>query len=172
VSTATCSPSENYCFARQYGCTRVVAHLVDYFNQGEDNDRQNQPTGGRGGWGRAGIPVLGYNFSLAGVTGRIKGPFARGRAISVGMEGEDETPIPKGMVCNMIYDRDAPPGTVESATPETLWQRLKSSRSGGAGRQRSRRDHGGSSGRSTRAPASSPGLVYQARRAFTRNCLI
>lgn len=181
--------AENYRFARQCGCTHVVAHLVDYFNQGEDNDRQNQPTGGRGGWGRAGdpnklwtaeelvvlkeqvraaglelaavenldpahwydvlldgprkgghleniktiirnlgragIPILGYNFSLAGVTGRIKGPFARGGAISVAMEGEDETPIPKGMVWNMVYDPDAPPGNVESVTPETLWQRLK-----------------------------------------------
>jgi len=58
--------------------------------------------------GRAGIPVIGYNFSLAGVAGRIKGPFARGGAISVGMEGVDETPIPKGMVWNMVYDPDAP----------------------------------------------------------------
>ena len=48
--------SENYRFARQCGCTHVVAHLVDYFNQGEDNERENQPTGGRGGWGRAGDP--------------------------------------------------------------------------------------------------------------------
>ena len=28
--------------------------------------------------GRAGIPVFGYNFSIAGVGGRVKGPFARG----------------------------------------------------------------------------------------------
>src|SRR5262249_21393407 len=27
--------------------------------------------------GEVGIPVMGYNFSLAGVAGRIKGPFAR-----------------------------------------------------------------------------------------------
>jgi mannonate dehydratase len=27
--------------------------------------------------GRAGIPVLGYDFSLAGVAGRVKGRFAR-----------------------------------------------------------------------------------------------
>ncbi|PYV28665.1 MAG: D-mannonate dehydratase, partial [Acidobacteria bacterium] len=46
-------------------------------------------------------------------------------AISVGMEGVDETPIPKGMVWNMVYDPDAPPGTVEPVTPETLWQRLR-----------------------------------------------
>src|SRR5439155_10287232 len=54
--------------------------------------------------GRAGIPVFGYNFSIAGVAGRTKGPFARGGAVSVGMEGVDKTPIPKGMVWNMVYD--------------------------------------------------------------------
>lgn len=57
--------------------------------------------------GRAGIPVLGYNFSLAGVAGRIKGPFARGSALSVGLDGPSEAleaPIPFGMVWNMIYD--------------------------------------------------------------------
>src|SRR4051812_21249144 len=35
--------------------------------------------------GEAGVPVMGYNFSLAGVGGRTTGPFARGGAISVGM---------------------------------------------------------------------------------------
>ena len=30
--------------------------------------------------GKAGIPVMGYNFSLAGVWGRVNGPFARGGA--------------------------------------------------------------------------------------------
>ena len=34
-----------YDFARQAGCTHVVAHLVDYFNQGLSNRRDNQPTG-------------------------------------------------------------------------------------------------------------------------------
>jgi mannonate dehydratase len=180
---------ENYRFARQCGCTHVIVHYVDYFNQGEDNDRDNQPTGGRTGWGRAGapdklwtqeelgtlkneinreglelaaienldpahwhevllggpgkreqlenvktiirnvgragIPVLGYNFSLAGVAGRIKGPFARGNAISVGMDGTDQTPIPNGMVWNMVYDAQAPAGTVPTASAEELWQRLK-----------------------------------------------
>ena len=45
---------ENYRFARQCGCTHVVAHYVDYFNQGLDNERENQPTGGPRGWGLAG----------------------------------------------------------------------------------------------------------------------
>jgi mannonate dehydratase len=181
--------AENFRFARQCGCSHVIAHLVDYFKQGEDHDTENQPVGGRDGWGhagdpsklwtveelqslkqqvneaglelaaienldpahwhdvlldgskkaehlenvktiirntgRAGIPVIGYNFSLAGVAGRIKGPFARGKAISVGMEGLDETPIPNGMVWNMVYDSSAAPGIVEPVSSETLWQRLK-----------------------------------------------
>ena len=38
---------EYYDFARQSGCTHVVVHLVDYFNQGTSNPRHNQPTGGK-----------------------------------------------------------------------------------------------------------------------------
>ena len=34
--------------------------------------------------GKAGIPVMGYNFSYAGVWGRASGPWARGGAKSVG----------------------------------------------------------------------------------------
>jgi len=74
--------------------------------------------------GKAGIPVFGYNFSIAGVAGRIKGPFARGNAEAVGMDGPMDTPLPNGMVWNMVYDRNAPPGIVPSATPEQLWQRF------------------------------------------------
>ncbi len=74
--------------------------------------------------GRAGIPVLGYNFSLAGVAGRIQGPFARGGAVSVGMDAADETPIPNGMIWNMVYDPDAPAGNVAPITSGQLWKRL------------------------------------------------
>ncbi len=74
--------------------------------------------------GEAGIPILGYNFSIAGVCGRIRGPFARGGAVSVGMEGAMDTPMPRGMAWNMVYDCDAPPGTAPPATSEELWQRL------------------------------------------------
>jgi mannonate dehydratase len=74
--------------------------------------------------GEAGIPVLGYNFSIAGVCGRVTGPFARGGATSVGMDGPLDTPMPAGMVWNMVYDPGAPPGSVPSATPDQLWQRL------------------------------------------------
>ncbi len=180
--------AENFRFARQCGCTHVVVHWVDYFNQGEDTDKQNQPVGNLAGWGRAGdpsklwtyeelaalreqinaaglelaaienldpahwydvlldgpkkkehlenvktiiramgrvgIPVLGYNFSIAGVAGRIRGPFARGGAISVGMDDVDQTPVPNGTVWNMVYNPDAPAGTVPAATSEQLWKRL------------------------------------------------
>jgi mannonate dehydratase len=74
--------------------------------------------------GKAGIPVFGYNFSIAGVAGRIKGPFARGGAEAVGMDGPLDKPLPRGMVWNMVYDRNAGPGNEPSATPEQLWQRL------------------------------------------------
>jgi mannonate dehydratase len=181
--------AENFRFARQCGCTHVVAHLVDYFRQSQSDVGSDQPVGGVEGWGRAGdpdrlwsyedlaalraevqaaglelagienldpahwfdvlldgpkkqqqlenlrtiirnvgragIPVLGYNFSIAGVAGRIKGPFARGGAEAVGMEGPDDRPTPQGMVWNMVYDPEAQPGTVPAATHEELWQRLK-----------------------------------------------
>ena len=75
--------------------------------------------------GRAGIPIMGYNFSIAGVAGRVKGNFARGAAEAVGMAGPFDKPLPNGMVWNMVYDRHAPPGNAPTATPEQLWQRLK-----------------------------------------------
>ena len=177
---------ENFAFARQCGATAIVAHLVDYFHQGQGNPDQNQPTGGDQGWGlceprelwsveellalkqqvedaelelaaienidpifwydvlldgprrdeqvenvkilvhrlgQVGIPILGYNFSIAGVTGRITDHFARGGALSVGMDAPYDVPMPLGMVWNMIYDPNAPAGTLPSVTPEQLWGR-------------------------------------------------
>ena len=76
--------------------------------------------------GQAGISVFGYNFSLAGVSGRVEKPFARGGAVSVGMEGSaDETPIPNGMVWNMVYDENVPKGTIPRISHEELWERLQ-----------------------------------------------
>jgi mannonate dehydratase len=77
--------------------------------------------------GKAGIPVLGYNFSIAGVWGHVQGSFARGGAESVGFLGKDgpeETPIPKGQVWNMTYDPSAPQGTIDAVSSQELWQRL------------------------------------------------
>jgi len=180
---------ENYAFARQAGCTHVVAHLVDYFNHGSSNPRNNQPTAGKcepwgvagdpeklwsleelkrirlemeeaglvlaaienldpAHWhdilldgprrpqhienvkiiirrmGDAGIPVLGYNFSIAGVCGRVTGPWGRGGAITVGMDGPVDEAIPQGIVWNMIYDREAASGALPSISHEELWRRL------------------------------------------------
>lgn len=75
--------------------------------------------------GEAGIPALGYYFSLAGVCCRTTGPFARGGAVCVGMDQSDDTPIPNGMVWNMVYDPHAAPGTLPATTREQLWDRLR-----------------------------------------------
>jgi mannonate dehydratase len=181
--------AEHYRFARQCGCTHVVAHLVDYFRSSRSNSPGDQPIGDDAGWGlagdpkkiwtfeelaalkaeinaagleleaienfdpahwhdilldgpqkaqqlenlktiihnvgRAGIPVFGYNFSLAGVAGRVKGSFARGDAEAVGMDGPYEKPVPKGMVWNMVYDVNAPAGVMATTTQDQLWARLK-----------------------------------------------
>jgi mannonate dehydratase len=74
--------------------------------------------------GEAGIPIIGYNFSIAGVSGRVKAPFARGGAFSVGMDGPFDTPMPRGMAWNMIYDSAARPGAEPPVTHQVLWQRL------------------------------------------------
>jgi mannonate dehydratase len=180
-----------YDFARQAGCTHVVVHLVDYFNRGASNPRNNQPSGAKyEPWGMAGdpeklwtveelrnlrreiedaglvlaaienldpahwhdvlldgpqrsqqiekvktiirrlgeaaIPVLGYNFSLAGVCGRVTAPLGRGHAVTLGMDGPaEDVPIPNGMVWNMVYDANAPKGTLPSISHEELWRRLE-----------------------------------------------
>ncbi len=75
--------------------------------------------------GEAGIPVMGYNFSIAGVAGRTSGNYARGEAPSVGMEGPYDVPMPKGMVWNMVYDENAPAGVLEPITHDELWRRLE-----------------------------------------------
>jgi mannonate dehydratase len=179
---------DNFRFARQVGATHIVAHWVDYFNQGPripetDATKCWGVSDNRGRlwtyeelaelkaavnaeglelaaienfdpshWydvlldgprkkaqledlktiirrvGKAGIPVMGYNFSIAGVWGHVTGPFARGGAETVaflGPDGPKEGPIPNGQIWNMIYDPDAAPGTVPEVTSEQLWQRLE-----------------------------------------------
>lgn len=74
--------------------------------------------------GEAGIPIIGYNFSIAGVSGRTRGNYARGDAQAVGMEGPFDTPMPNGMAWNMIVDANAPAGTIPSASQVELWSRL------------------------------------------------
>jgi mannonate dehydratase len=176
---------DNFRFARQAGCTHIVAHLVNYFSDellhGTDETRTWGVTRGAlwseeelqdlkqainkegleleaienfdpSFWhdvlldgpqkqeqlenlkvlirrlGKVGIPIMGYNFSIAGVWGHVNGPYARGGATSVaflGEEGPKETPIPRGQVWNMVFDPNAEPGTVAPVTTEQLWERLK-----------------------------------------------
>jgi mannonate dehydratase len=77
--------------------------------------------------GAAGIPVIGYNFSLAAVWGWTTGPYARGGAESArwrAAELPEQTPIPNGMVWNMVYDPDAPEGDVGEVGDDELWGRF------------------------------------------------
>ena len=180
--------ADNFRFARQAGCTHIVAHLVDYFQDadkrgltGSDGEKCWGSAGAGEIWpqeeldglvaaaraegleiaaienfdpafwhdvlldgpqrdrqvegirtiirraGKAGIPVIGYNFSIAGVWGHVEGPWARGQAKSVaflGAEGPEQTPIPNGQVWNMVYNPKASPGSVGTVTSEQLWDRL------------------------------------------------
>lgn len=81
--------------------------------------------------GRIGVSCMGYNFSIAGVSSRSTGPYARGGAQSVGMDGIPQMPeIPQGMVWNMIYDQELYARalreglTQERCSEEELWRRL------------------------------------------------
>lgn len=73
--------------------------------------------------GEAGIPVMGYNFSIAGVCGRVTAPLARGGALSVGMDKPFDAPMPRGMAWNMVYDAAAVAETAPSVEAEELWRR-------------------------------------------------
>lgn len=78
--------------------------------------------------GRAGIPVMGYYFSLAGVWGWSSGKVGRGEANSVVFDASNvdlEQPIPKGMVWNMTYDPGPPEGFEDPVSRGEMWQRLR-----------------------------------------------
>lgn len=77
--------------------------------------------------GRAGVPCIGYNFSIAGVWGWRRGPFARGGAITVECDlaaFDHDRPIPDGEVWNFRVRTPRPgAGPVAVSEPE-LWERL------------------------------------------------
>jgi mannonate dehydratase len=78
--------------------------------------------------GKAGIPVMGYYFSLAGVWGWSSGPAGRGSAMSVVFDQDNidvNTPIPKGMVWNMTYDTGPISGVVSPVSHTEMWERLQ-----------------------------------------------
>ena len=178
---------DNFRFARQAGCSHIVAHLTNYFA----GANPHLTSGGEEGWGscagaelwsqaelddlvasarrhgleiaalenfnpafwsdvlldgprrdaqleelktlirrvgKAGIAVIGYNFSIAGVWGWFKGPHGRGGAVSVGFDAAQcdlERPIPNGMVWNMRYAPALGPGAIGPVSSTELWQRLE-----------------------------------------------
>jgi mannonate dehydratase len=78
--------------------------------------------------GRAGVPCFGYNFSIAGVWGWTRGPYARGGAISVGFDADavDTTqPLPDGVVWNMRYRAGRSGAEPVKVSNAELWQRLE-----------------------------------------------
>jgi mannonate dehydratase len=77
--------------------------------------------------GRAGVPCIGYNFSIAGVWGWDRKPYARGEAMSVGFDLsaiDARLPIPDGVVWNMRYRRGKDGAVPIVVSSEELWQRL------------------------------------------------
>jgi mannonate dehydratase len=77
--------------------------------------------------GRAGIPCLGYNFSIAGVWGWTKERFARGDAMSVGFDLskiDTQAPIPDGVVWNMRYRAGHPGAAAITVSDAELWERV------------------------------------------------
>lgn len=75
--------------------------------------------------GKAGIPIFGYNFSLAGVWGRVTGPWARGEAETVAFLDPEQPPIPLGTVWNTVVDPSAPAGVLAPVSHKELWERFE-----------------------------------------------
>jgi mannonate dehydratase len=78
--------------------------------------------------GQAGVPCLGYNFSLAGVWGHHPGPFARGGAESIAFDADKLGPqpeIPLGQVWNMNFDDSPSEGAAGVVDAEEMWSRLE-----------------------------------------------
>ena len=78
--------------------------------------------------GSLGIGVMGYNFSLANVWGRVPVTRARGGASSPGYSHElapAQAEIPHGMVWNTVYNPQAPRGTIGPVTEEMIWDRFE-----------------------------------------------
>ena len=77
--------------------------------------------------GRAGVPCIGYNFSIAGVWGWSRGPFARGEAMSVGLDLaaiDPDLPLPDGVVWNMRYRAGRQGVETVKVCPQEIWERL------------------------------------------------
>ena len=78
--------------------------------------------------GRAGVPCIGYNFSIAGVWGWTRGPFARAGAVSVGFDLsriDPASPLPDGVLWNMRYRAAIPGAGPVSVSSQQIWERLE-----------------------------------------------
>lgn len=78
--------------------------------------------------GKAGIPIMGYYFSLAGVWGWSSGPTGRAEANSVVFDESKvdiHQPIPKGMVWNMRYADEVSGEFLSPVSRNEMWQRLE-----------------------------------------------
>lgn len=77
--------------------------------------------------GKAGVPVIGYNFSIVGVWGWMKKPVGRGGAVTITFDAsafDPDEPLPDGVVWNMRV-RDAKPGAPPVKVSDAeLWERL------------------------------------------------
>jgi mannonate dehydratase len=77
--------------------------------------------------GRAGIPVIGYNFSIAGVWGWQRKRVARGGATTAVFaydEIDPQSPMPDGMLWNMRYREPVADSAPVSVSEAELWERL------------------------------------------------
>ncbi|GJM33873.1 MAG: mannonate dehydratase [Saprospiraceae bacterium] len=104
------------------------AHWYDILLDGPKRDRQMDDLKYMvANIGKAGIPILGYYFSIAGVWGWNSRPSGRGHAMTVGFDQEvidSDLPIQNGMVWNMTYDEKAPSGTIPPISRTEMWERL------------------------------------------------
>ena len=78
--------------------------------------------------GSIGVPIIGYNFSLANVWGHVNGPWARGDAISAAFRGPhpvEESLVPNGEVWNVRYSDRPHAGTIGEVSEEEMWRRLE-----------------------------------------------
>lgn len=78
--------------------------------------------------GRAGIPCIGYNFSIAGVWGWQRKPVARGGAVTAVFNQDEipaDSPVPDGMVGNMRYRAALSNAVAAEIGEDEFWERLR-----------------------------------------------
>ena len=105
------------------------AHWYDVLLDGPGRRQQlEEPQDDHSAMGRVGIPILGYNFSIAGVWGWTKGPFGRGGAALGGFrrrgDRRPETdPRRHGLEHDLRSGGAAGPRAADQSNDE-IWQRL------------------------------------------------